>query len=170
MGVISFFSDRIIQWFEEFEEYVYKKLARGNRTIGLILNTVGICFGGLIILALITGGISSILNGKVIFNLSSIVFAIGVTAIAFFMAFTFFMVGVFCSYSIVVIIRCILHPIQEYNRFIEFSNKFSEDYGRRRRNQLLREGRCPNCGIKSTYTRVDGSQRCSKCGWDSRYE
>jgi len=170
MTIISFFSDNVIQWFDEFEEFVCKKLARGNRIIGLILNIVGICFGGILILALLIGGSASILNSNVIFNLSSIVSAIGVIALALLLAFIFFLIGVFCSYLIVVFIRCILHPIQEYNRFIEFSNRFFEEYDRRRRYQLLSEGRCPNCGIKSTYTRVDGSQRCSKCGWDSRYE
>lgn len=156
MDLVNSLIKKITNW---YENSIYEDLARGNRSAGHFITLGGIIFGGgtlLFTIALTLVNWNGNLNGS-IFSV-----AIAYLVIYILTSFIFFLFGLMFFYVILIFIRFILNPKGEIDRFF---TRFEEN----QRNHRLAEGRCPNCGYKSTYTRVDGSQRCSKCGWDSRY-
>jgi hypothetical protein len=150
-----------MNFIENWYRIVYQNFARGNILVGRIITFGGLAVGVFVALALILGLIQNPHP-----YLDSVPEAI-IYAIAFcIMVAAFVVFGSLLVYFFVLVTRCILNPKNEYNCLILFFERINQ----RIEHDRLMKGRCAKCGIKSIYTRVDGSVRCSKCGWDSRFD
>jgi hypothetical protein len=151
---IAFFLKRAI--INPANEFIYESIARGNRFVG---NTI--IFVGFIV--------AFAVNFVLIFNYFKdheimLIDLIRWPIMILIIGIMFFAIVVYICLIIIGISRWILNFNGEYKELKQRIQRIRENNNRAK----IHESRCLNCGVKSLYTRVDGSVRCSKCGWDSR--
>jgi len=137
--------------------FIYESIARGNRFIGDTIFYVGLIA-------------AFVVNFVVLFNYYKdheiiLIDLIRWPIMILILGIIFFAIAVYICGIIIVISRWTLNFNGEYKHLKQTIQMNRENNAR----EKIREGRCSNCGVKALYTRVDGSVRCSKCGWDSRY-
>jgi len=151
----NFFNDI----YEKIDKTIYNDFARREKNVGHLIFGFGLVIASFTALASIN--YITLNSGKFLSSIGNIAIS---SVCVLILVILMFCLGVMCCYAIIVIFRWAFNFHDEYNHFMFSRKNRQERLGWER----VSQGRCYRCGIKSLYTRKDGSKRCSKCGWDSR--